>query len=206
MISGQSLWSILKLYKVFLILALINAVLAMLLPDLGAKSLSSAWSNAKEMLSVIPPIFILIGLMDVWIRKETMVRYMGEGSGWRGILLAFFIGSVAAGPLYAAFPVAAILLKKGSKLSNVFIMVGAWSTTKIPLILFELSAMGVPFTLIRFALNLFGIAAIAAVTEWVLDSREKASIYANAQTLEGTPGASTEKPPDPVGVGAQEIT
>lgn len=38
-----------------------------------------------------------------------------------------------------------LALKKGSKLSNVFIMIGAWSTTKIPLLLFEISSMGIKF-------------------------------------------------------------
>ena len=65
----------------------------------------------KEMLLVLPPIFILIGLLDVWIPKETMIRLMGEGSGIKGVLLAFLFGTVAVGPLYAAFPVAIVFVK-----------------------------------------------------------------------------------------------
>jgi uncharacterized membrane protein YraQ (UPF0718 family) len=110
---------------------------------------------------------------------------MGEGSGLIGILLAFFIGSAAAGPLYGAFPVAGVLLRKGSKLSNVFIMVGAWSTTKIPLLLFEASAMGVRFTVIRLLLDIVGIAVIAYFTEKVLTREERQEIYANARLMDG---------------------
>jgi uncharacterized membrane protein YraQ (UPF0718 family) len=91
-----------------------------------------------------------------------------------------FIGSAAAGPLYGAFPVAGVLLKKGSKLSNVFIMMGAWSTTKIPLLLFEASAMGVKFTVLRFLLDIVGISVIAYFTEKVLSQEEKQDIYSNA--------------------------
>jgi len=105
---------------------------------------------------------------------------MGDGSGIIGVLLAFFLGSAAAGPLYAAFPVAGVLLKKGSKLSNVFIMLGAWSTTKIPLILFEASALGLKFMIIRMIMDLVGITVIAYLTERMLSGEEIELIYQNA--------------------------
>jgi len=78
------------------------------------------------------PVFILLGLLDAWVPKEMMMTHIGDKSGIKGILLALFLGSAAAGPLYGAFPVAAILMKKGAKFSNVLIFIGAWSTTKIP--------------------------------------------------------------------------
>ena len=110
-----------------------------------------------------------------------MIKYMGDNSGIIGVLLAFFLGSAAAGPLYAAFPVAGVLLKKGSKLSNVFIMLGAWSTTKIPLILFEASALGLKFMLVRFMMDLIGIAIISYITEKSLTQKDKDVIYQKAQ-------------------------
>lgn len=176
----KKLIPVLKKYRVFIGLAVINMILLAVFPDFGKKSLTITWQNTFEMLSVIPPIFVLLGLLDVWVKRETMVKYMGEKSGFIGILLAFFIGSAAAGPLYAAFPVAGVLLRKGSRLSNVFIMIGAWSTTKIPLLLFEVSAMGTKFTLIRLAMDLLGIAFIAYFTEKLLSRSDKDEIYEKA--------------------------
>lgn len=43
-----------------------------------------------------------------------MMKYMGEGSGIIGIILAIIIG-LAAGPLYGAFPVAAFFSKDDIK-------------------------------------------------------------------------------------------
>jgi uncharacterized membrane protein YraQ (UPF0718 family) len=163
-----------------LILAAVNIAIVFIWPEIGMKSLDLTRINLIDMLSVIPPIFILLGLLDVWVKRETMVRFMGEGSGLVGVLLAFFIGSAAAGPLYGAFPVAEVLLKKGSKLSNVFIMIGAWSTTKIPLLLFEASALGMKFTVIRLLLDILGIAAIAFFTERILSQGERQEIYDRA--------------------------
>lgn len=175
---------ILKRYRIFLVLVLINLVIFLLNPDLGQNSIKITWKNTAEMLKIIPPIFVLLGLLDVWVKRETMVKYMGEGSGFVGILISFLIGSAAAGPLYAAFPVAGVLLKKGTKLSNVLIMLGAWSTTKIPLLLFEASSMGLKFTTIRFLLNLVGIGSIAFITEKVLSKSEKDEVYAKAMARE----------------------
>ncbi|MGD9569160.1 MAG: permease [Sedimentibacter sp.] len=175
---------ILKRYKFFILLALINIILLIFNPDIGNKSIQITKSNALEMLSILPPIFVLLGILDVWVKKETMIKYMGDNSGAVGVLIAFFLGSAAAGPLYAAFPVAVVLLKKGSKLSNVLIMIGAWSTTKIPMLLFEASSMGVKFMIIRFILDLFGIAIIAYSTEKLLSKEEKKEIYAKAYEIE----------------------
>lgn len=175
----------LKRYRIFLLLLAVNIAIIVIWPEIGLKSLNLTKVNLIDMLSVIPPIFILLGLLDVWVKRETMVKFMGEKSGIVGVLLAFFIGSAAAGPLYGAFPVAGVLLKKGSKLSNVFIMIGAWSTTKIPLLLFEASAMGMKFTVIRLLLDIFGIALIANFTEKILSQEDKQEIYKNSLRMDG---------------------
>ena len=167
-------------YKYFLVLIVINIVIYGLYPSVGQKSIDITWSNTMEMLSVIPPIFILLGLLDVWVQRETMIKLMGEKSGVIGILIAFFLGSAAAGPLYAAFPIAGVLLKKGSKFSNVLIFIGAWSTTKIPMLLFEASSMGWKFMMTRFVIDIPGVMLIAYVTEKLLNEKEKKQIYDSA--------------------------
>ncbi len=173
-----------KRYKLFIGLVVINILLVVIFPDIGWKSLDITWDNTLEMLAVIPPIFILLGLLDVWVQRETMIKLMGEKSGIIGALIAFLLGSAAAGPLYAAFPVAGVLLKKGSKFSNVLIFIGAWSTTKIPLLLFETSSMGWEFMLTRFLINIPGIALIAYITEKLMNDKEKALVYQNAGSME----------------------
>lgn len=175
---------LLKKYKLFVALAFINILLIIFLPNIGKKSLDITWSNTLEMLSVIPPIFILLGLLDVWVERETMSKFMGEESGVVGIVIAFFLGSAAAGPLYVAFPVAGTLIKKGSKFSNVLIFIGAWSTTKIPLLLFEASAMGLKFMLTRLFIDILGIALIAYATEKLMNKTDKALVFQNVSTLE----------------------
>ena len=160
-------------YKVFLLLALANIIIGLIMPGIGLKSLDLTRANLLEMMSVIPPIFILLGLLDVWVDRSTMIRLTGNGSGLKGVLISFLMGSAAAGPLYAAFPVAGMMLKKGSSLMNVFIFIGAWSTTKIPMLTFEAASLGLPFTLTRLALSVIGILAIALISQKSLNPEQK---------------------------------
>jgi uncharacterized membrane protein YraQ (UPF0718 family) len=81
------------------------------------------------------------------------------------------------------FPVAGVLLKKGTKFSNILIFIGAWSTTKIPLLLFEASSLDWKFMLTRFLIDIPGIIIIAYVIEKIMNKDEKALIYDNALSL-----------------------
>ena len=166
-------------YRVFLILFMINLGISLAMPEIGLTAFSNTASNIKEMISVIPPIFILLGLLDVWVDRATMIKYTGKGSGIRGILISFLLGSAAAGPLYAAFPVATIMLKKGSSIFNVLIFLGAWSTTKIPLLTFEAASLGMRYMLCRLCLSVIGILAIAMIGDKTISQDEKDEIYNN---------------------------
>lgn len=182
--QGKPQKPFLKRYGAFFILLVAGVVTGLVLPDLGKAALNNTLDSFKEMLSVLPPIFILLGLLDVWVDRTTMMKYTGKGSGFKGVLIAFLLGSAAAGPLYAAFPFAAVMLKKGSSIMNVLIFIGAWSTTKIPMLAFEAASMGPVFTLVRLALSLIGIPLIAFVTDRVIGQKGVDEIYAlnDAQT------------------------
>jgi uncharacterized membrane protein YraQ (UPF0718 family) len=172
---------LLKTYKWFVIFVVVNMLLYFVNHKIGSIAAQNTVNNFGEMLKVLPPIFVLIGLFDVWGPRETLIKFMGEESGIMGMLLAFFMGSFTAGPLYAAFPVATILMKKGSKFTNVLIFIGAWSSTKLPLMLFETSNLGLTFTLIRFVLNIIGITLMAFVIDGLTGKEEKERVYKIAE-------------------------
>jgi uncharacterized membrane protein YraQ (UPF0718 family) len=169
-----------KRYRLFLALAVINVFLVFVYPSIGSKSIEVSKISMMKMFVIIPPIFLLLGLFDVWVPRETIIRLMGENSRLVGIVLALLLGSFAAGPLYAAFPVAAVLMNKGSKLSNIILFIGAWATIKIPMLLFEAGAMGWPFMLTRLSINIPGIIIMAYLVEMFISKNEKEAIYESA--------------------------
>lgn len=176
--------NLLKRYAGFLIAAVVFGVLLILFPIWRGKALASIAFQTKTLILVLPPIFLLLGLMDVWVPREQMVKYMGAGSGVRGPILAFLLGSFAAGPLYGAFPFATVLMKKGASLLNILIFIGAWSTTKIPMLLFEISALGPRFALSRLAVDLVGIIIIAFAIKATLPKKTAERLYAAAALID----------------------
>lgn len=170
---------LLKKYKWFLLFLTTTIILLLLNKNIGEKSFKNVFYCLKEMLLIIPPIFILMGLLDVWIPRETMIKYMGENSGIKGVILSFLIGSAAAGPLYAAFPFAAMFVRKDVKLTNVIIFLGAWSTTKIPMLLFEISSLGLTFAISRLLIDILGIIIISFALKKLLTEKEIKKIKNN---------------------------
>lgn len=174
---------ILKRYRAFLVVFVFIAVLTVVNYKLGLKALTISANSFKEMLFVIPPVFVLLGLLDIWVPRETMVKFMGEGSGIKGVILSILLGSAAAGPLYGAFPVAAVFMKKGVKFMNILIFIGAWSTTKIPMFLFEIAALGNKFAITRLFVDIPGIIAIAFIISRFVSQKEEEKIYANVEKI-----------------------
>ena len=174
---------VLHRYRGFLMTLGVVLVLTMINRELGTKAMEITVFSFREMILILPPIFVLLGLLDVWVPRETMVKYRGEDSGLKGILLSIFIGSAAAGPLYGAFPVAAVFMKKGVKFSNVLIFIGAWSTTKIPMFLFEMASLGRTFAVTRLLINLPGIILIAHLLARFISLEEVNEIYRKSEHL-----------------------
>ncbi len=104
------------------------------------------------MLKVLPCAFILIGLFEVWVKKETVEKHLGEKSGAKGYLWGIILASTTVGGLYVAFPVAYSLYSKGAKLGVIFTYIGASAICRVPMTIFEASFLGIKFTAIRLLL------------------------------------------------------
>ncbi|MCD6358909.1 MAG: permease [Dehalococcoidia bacterium] len=111
-------------------------------------------SFSLDMLKVLPCAFILIGLFEVWVKKEMVERHFGEESGVKGYLWGILLAGTVVGGLYVVFPVAYSLYSKGAKLSVIFTYMGATAICRIPMTIFEASYMGLKFTIIRLCVSL----------------------------------------------------
>jgi len=171
-----------KQYKWVIILTILMLISIIVKPEFGLKVAGTSWSNLIYLLGILPPIFILVGLIDVWMPKEIVIKFMGEDSGIMGGVLAFTLGSAAAGPLYAAFPVAQIFLKKEASLFNIYLFLGAWSATKVMTFLIETSIMGPTYSITRLLLIIPVIIIIATIT-YKVTIKDKHKIYQNAKNI-----------------------
>ena len=168
----------------FLVVAILGLLILTIIDiNLTFSALDHSLINVINMLLIVPPIFLLIGLFDVWVERETMIKLMGENSGAKGMVIAFFVAAFSAGPTIAAFPIAVMMLKKGAKYSNVLFFVMVWSTLKLPIVIFQVSTIGLKLTLIinLTMLTVFVIGAILA--NKVFTSEEIEELQEKAQQL-----------------------
>ncbi|MDY6793753.1 MAG: permease [Actinomycetota bacterium] len=136
-------------------------------PDQGSKVARVSWDFFLEMLSILPAVLVLMGLFAVWVSRETVVKYLGEGSGIKGLLLSMLLGALPTGPLYIAFPMGAMLVNKGARVANVMAFLSAWACIKLPQELVEFQFMGWRFALTRLLVTALLIAVLCLVAEWI---------------------------------------
>ncbi len=163
----------LKRWRIALAALAVTLPLGLAFPQAGGKALGLLGVNIATILGILPPVFVLLGLFDTWVPRERVAPHLGEGSGAKGVMLALFLGAASAGPLYVAFPVAEVLLRKGASVRNIFIFIGSWSTMRAPMILFEIQNMGFVFGLSRYAASFVGVLAMAWFTDRLLGEEDK---------------------------------
>ncbi len=164
--------NLIKKFKVPLLLVLIYLALAFWWPDISGRSTSVALDYLREMVLIIPPVFVLMGLLEVWVPKEKIQQLIGKGSGPKGVAISFVLGTLPTGPLYIAFPMAGTLLQKGARISNIVIFLGAWAAIKIPQLMVEVQFLGLSFTALRFALTLTAVIVIGLILESLIKLEE----------------------------------
>jgi uncharacterized membrane protein YraQ (UPF0718 family) len=157
--------NLVKKFKGPLILVIIYLVLVAWWPAVAGRSSVVALNYLNEMILIIPPVFVLMGLLEVWVPKEKIKQLIGSGSGLKGMFFSFLMGTLPTGPLYMAFPLAGSLLQKGARVSNIVIFLGAWAAIKIPQLIAETEFLGLPFSALRFVLTLTAVIIIGQIME-----------------------------------------
>ena len=140
-------------------------ILLVLYPENRTPSIEASTSLLKELIFILPAVMVLMGLFSVWVSKATVVKYMGQASGIKGLGLAMFIGMMPTGPLYVAFPMASMLLKKGARIANIIIFLSAWACIKLPQELVEMRFMGFKFMIIRLSFTIIMVIIMGLIIE-----------------------------------------
>ena len=139
------------IFVIFLIfLAISNGVAY----EPGVKISKGFFSFFLQMLRILPAIFLLIGLFDVWVDRKTIQKHLGADGGAKSFFWVFLLAAPMAGGLIPALPIGYALHKKGARLTVVLAFLGAVSVGRVPMILFESTFLGWRFSLIRLAVSI----------------------------------------------------
>lgn len=154
------------------IVALAYIVMFIAKPAMGIESVKSSGYYIKEMLMIMPVIFILTALLDMWVPKEKILQYLGKDAKAKGVFLSFVVGSISAGPVYAAFPMCIMLHKKGASIRNIVIILSSWAVIKIPMLLNEAKFLGPKFMAVRWVLTVIAIIIFSWITEKTIKDKD----------------------------------
>lgn len=159
---------VLKKNKLLVIVVLAYMILFVTIPQRAVESSKNSMYYILEMLQIMPVIFILTSLIEAWVPRETIIKGFGKDAGFKGSILAFILGSFSAGPIYAAFPVCKMLLKKGASVSNIIIILSSWAVVKVPMLANEAKFLGPRFMLVRWVLTSIAIFIMAYIIPAIL--------------------------------------
>lgn len=159
-----------NLFSICVILA--YALMFVIKPQMGVNSVKNSVYYIKEMLLIMPVIFILTALLDTWVHKQTIIKYLGKEAGLKGIVLSFVLGGISAGPIYAAFPFCVMLHKKGASIRNIVIILSAWAVIKLPMLLNEVKFLGVKFMIVRWVLTVIAIIIFSWITTKIVKDKD----------------------------------
>ncbi|AOY74918.1 permease [Clostridium formicaceticum] len=158
--------------KLLSIVVLIYLSLLLFLPVKAIDSSRNSLYYIKEMFQIMPIVFILTALIEAWMPKDMIINSFGEKSGVKGAVFSLILGSFSAGPIYAAFPICKMLLKKGASIANVVIILSAWAVIKVPMLANEAKFLGSKFMLIRWVLTIISILIMAYIITVIVKKTE----------------------------------
>lgn len=156
----------------------------------GAAVVRQIFTDDLWLLAEILPKVIAGTLIGELIRRlvprEVIVRWLGAGSGWRGLLIAAFVGFLfPAGP-FTVFPLAASLLVAGADRGAAVAFITGWLLIGLNrMLIWELPFFG------------FDVVALRAAASWWMPVVAGWLARRVPSRLAGMPGQNPPPPPEP---------
>ncbi len=150
-----------------------------------------------EILPLLAVAFAVAGLVSQVTSTQAVNKWLGQASGFRGILLAAVAGAIVPGGPYIFFPLAATLLVSGARIGTVIAFLTAknlWTLSRLPM---EFALLDARIVIIRYAvtfvfpvlLGLLGNMLFSASTDKLRQSVARMQNQAQAEN----PGKGNKK-------------
>lgn len=107
-------------------------------------------------LNLLPLLLLMLALISVvlfLIPNETLIHYMGKGSGIEGWAIAALLGSVALIPGFIAYPLCGILIKSGVAYTTIAVFITTLTMVGIVTLPLEAKFFGWKTSIIRNTLS-----------------------------------------------------
>lgn len=117
-------------------------------------------------LNLLPLLLLMLALISIvlfMIPNESLIHYIGEGSGIKGWSIAALLGSVALIPGFIAYPLCGILIKSGVAYTTIAVFITTLTMVGIVTLPLEVKFFGWKTSLIRNTLSFIAALLIGFV-------------------------------------------
>jgi uncharacterized membrane protein YraQ (UPF0718 family) len=118
------------------------------------EGMESALNMTIQVLPLLVFAFIVAGMVQVLIPREIVLKWVGDESGMRGILIGSVAGGLTPGGPFVSLPVVAGLLRSGAGIGTMVAFLTGWSLWAVSRLPMEVGILGWKFTLIRIVSTL----------------------------------------------------
>lgn len=125
----------------------------------GGDAVTAALGHAGGLLAAILPLVVLAVLMAAYVQRllplRLAERWLGDGSGMRGLILATAAGALTPGGPFSAFPLVVGLRGAGASMPVCITYLTAWSVLGIQRVLvWEIPFLGAHFAFLRLLVSI----------------------------------------------------
>jgi uncharacterized membrane protein YraQ (UPF0718 family) len=103
------------------------------------------------LIVFVPPVLLLAAIVEVMLPKSVVERWLGVGSGFKGIMVATFAGAFTPGGPFLAFPLVLALYRAGADWAPLIAYITSWSILSLARVLvFEIPLVGIELVSVRY--------------------------------------------------------
>lgn len=113
------------------------------------KGLKTGFDFFIKIFPILLLAFTIVGMIQVLIPKELILKWVGEGSGLKGIFIGSAAGVLTPGGPFVCFPIAASIYKSGAGIGTIVAYIAAWGLLSLTRFPFEITFLGMKFVVIR---------------------------------------------------------
>lgn len=157
-----------------IVMAVIAFVLLAIAYYRGAGEHILALKSAGDILLGVLPLlifaFIIAGAIQHLLPQELINRWVGDESGWRGVVIGTVAGGFMPGGPVTSLPIAAAIYKSGAGIGTMVAFVTAWSLWAFARLPLEIGIMGWRFAAIRLACTFFMPFIAGLLANWLFSN------------------------------------
>ena len=132
------------------------------------KALIFLYALTEKMVPIVLFVFFLLFIINVFIKKERITKYLGTGKGAKGWIISIIAGLTSAGPIYAWYPLLRDLKEKGVSINFIAVFLYC-KGVKFPLLPILIAYFGLVYTLVLTFVMIFAAVLQGLIISKIMD-------------------------------------